>query len=387
MKVRISIIGPIGDIGGRELETGFIAESLANETSEVSIISTANFTKESQLFDFVSHDDAISLNQTIYNKNLWFRCLSWLAYLKSGRKKPLFEYVSNAIAKKTGYNKYAIDTLKGLVDKSDIIVFCAQVTSTYVKELVNYAYAEGILTVIRTSGTIKPINTDQKNWLEKVSKFIHHSETNASSLSALSNHNYAIIDQCTFKEEQMLQIEPTNKCNTLLYLGRLSNEKGILELVTYYKSSKIALELKIIGDGPLFKKVEELSSTSPNIQLLGYKNQDAIIEHITSSDCIIIPSHEESGPLVGLEAMASARLVISTKVGAMPHRLKEATKQFWLDINNLNTLSDNLDKIKELSADEIKAIAEQNREIYLSNYAQTIIESQYKKTIFNLVKT
>ena len=30
MKRRISIIGPIGDVGGRELETGLIAETLSD---------------------------------------------------------------------------------------------------------------------------------------------------------------------------------------------------------------------------------------------------------------------------------------------------------------------------------------------------------------------
>ncbi|WP_299367888.1 glycosyltransferase family 4 protein [Winogradskyella sp.] len=387
MKYKVLILGPIGDIGGRELETGFIARALCNDESEVNIVSTINFTGKSQLFDFVSRNNAMHLNQIIYNRSLWFRCLTWLAYIKSKKKKPRLSYVSNALAKKTGYHTYAVNTLKDFVEKSDVVIFCAQVSSAYVKEITDYASVLGIPTVMRTSSTIPSISANEKIWLEKITLFIHHSESNASRLGELSNHNYTIIDQCTFKEKQMLQIKPTTKCDTLLYIGRLSKEKGILELVNHYKDLKIPLQLKIIGDGPLFNEISDIIKTLPHIHLLGYQSQDNIVDFIKGTDAIIIPSHEESGPLVALEAMASARLVVSTKVGAMPYRLKGATNQFWFDINDANTLTDVLNKIKELTPDEVKNIAQQNREVYLSNYAQSIIESQYKKTIFSLAKT
>jgi len=386
MKSKVTIVGPIADIGGRELETGFIAKALSNEGTEVDVVSTINFTGSSQLFDFVSHSNARFLNQIIYKKSLRFRCLTWLAYIKSQRKKPLLSYVSNAIAKKTGYHNYALRLLKALIEQSDIVIFCAQVSSTYIKEIAVYATSLGIPTVMRTSSTIPAISDVQKIWLEKITLFIHHSESNASRLGELSNHNYTIIDQCTFKEELMLQIEPTHTCTSLLYIGRLSKEKGILELVSHYRDLKMPLQLKIIGDGPLFNEINDISETLPNVHLLGYKSQDDIVGFIKDTDAVIIPSLEESGPLVGLEAMASSRLVISTRVGAMPHRLKGTKNQFWFDINEANTLKDVLDKIKDLTANEIKTIAQQNREVYLSNYAQSIIESQYKKTIFSLAK-
>ena len=82
MKQNLLIIGPIGDIGGRELETGFIANTL-NKDYNVNIISTANYTSKSQIFDFVSKAQIVNLNQLVFNQNLWFKLLAVFSHLKS----------------------------------------------------------------------------------------------------------------------------------------------------------------------------------------------------------------------------------------------------------------------------------------------------------------
>ena len=101
MKQRLLIIGPLGDIGGRELETGFIADTFS-EVYNIKIFSTGNLTSKSQIFDFVSQDQVMTLNGKILKKSPWFRALSYLSYLKSSKKKPLVNYTSNSLSKKNG---------------------------------------------------------------------------------------------------------------------------------------------------------------------------------------------------------------------------------------------------------------------------------------------
>ena len=102
---------------------------------------------------------------------------------------------------------------------------CAQVNSAYVKEIGEYTYNKQVKTVIRTSSTIPKIYNEQKEWLEKVSLFIHHSESNAARLSTLKKHNYTIIDQCTFKEAAMLKLEPVKTFKSVLYMGDYQKKK------------------------------------------------------------------------------------------------------------------------------------------------------------------
>lgn len=385
MKQRLLIVGPLGDYGGRELETGFIAETLSKDF-EIRIFSTGNLTSDSQIFDFVSKVQVETLNETLFKSNLWLRLLSYLSYLKSGKKQSVLNYVSNQFAKKTGYRSSAITHLKNAIDNCDLIMLCVQISSNYVREIVEYANDTNKPVVLRTSNTIKKIDIKNNSWLNNISLYIHHSLSNADRLSSLQNHNYTIIDQCTFKEEELLKIKPAERLKSLLYVGRLSPEKGIKELVDVFLNNTNDLSLKIIGDGELYKDLIRLTDETNSIQLLGYLDQNEIVEHIKNADAVIIPSHEESGPLVGLEAMASARLVISTRVGAMPYRLKDALHQFWFNVNCMDSLDDIINKIQNLNSEEINVIALENRAIYVANYKQTVIESQYKKAIFSLIK-
>jgi glycosyltransferase involved in cell wall biosynthesis len=385
MKQNILIIGPIGDIGGRELETGFIANTLS-EDYNVTICSTANYTSKSQIFDFVSKEEVISLNEFIFNRNLWFKLLAVLGYLKSSKRGLVLDYVSNSSAKKTGYRNYALKQIKKKIDNADAVIICAQISSNYINEVLEYASSKQKPTLFRTSNTIKKSDINHNEWLDKVTLFAHHSLSNAKRLAFLENHNYQLIDQCTFKEDDMLKIEPTKKFKSLLYIGRLSSEKGISELVGFFKNYKLDLNLKIIGDGQLYDELKIECRQLKNVELLGFLNQDAILDYINQSDAIIITSHEESGPLVGLEAMASARLVISAKVGAMPDRLSGCKNQFWFDINNLETLEAIINHIKKLDASKIKETAIENRKRYINKYRKEIIQNQYKNAIFKLLK-
>ena len=72
MKKKILFIGPIGDFGGRELETGFMAKSLSNDF-DIEILSTGNLTLNSQIFDFVPTEIVQTLNECIYKNSFRFR--------------------------------------------------------------------------------------------------------------------------------------------------------------------------------------------------------------------------------------------------------------------------------------------------------------------------
>ncbi|OZV67580.1 glycosyltransferase family 4 protein [Winogradskyella aurantia] len=386
MNPKILIVGPIGDAGGRELETGFIAETLLEMDCELQIVSTIDYTINSQVFDFIEGHYMSSLNSEVLKKSTWFRMLATLAHLRSNKERPLSAFASNSYAKKLGFKSYALKTLKNLVFEADLVFFCAQLTSAYLNDIAEYASELNKPIVLRTTGNILDCDTKQKDWLEKITLFIHHSQTNANRLSFLKNYNYEIIDQCTFKEDDLLNLTPTKEFRSLLYIGRLSKEKGIEELVSVIKTHKdIGLKLNIVGDGPLGEPLQESCQDIKAIEFFGYQKQDKVIKHIQSCDAIIIPSFEEAGPLVGLEAMAAARLIISTKVGAMPHRLHNTLNQFWFEVGNPKSLLDVITRIKSLTSSEIEEIANQNREQYIADYKKSTIRNLYKNTIFNLI--
>ena len=72
----------------------------------------------------------------------------------------------------------------------------------------------------------------------------------------------------------------------LIYAGRISEEKGITELINTFESSDIKdYTLKIIGEGPLLKKLKK--NSYDNTILLGRLDNETTLKHIRNSSIVI----------------------------------------------------------------------------------------------------
>jgi glycosyltransferase involved in cell wall biosynthesis len=90
----------------------------------------------------------------------------------------------------------------------------------------------------------------------------------------------------------------------VLFAGRLSREKGILELV----EAAQAMELVVAGDGPLRAKVPGALGFVPHRELGELYERSAVVA---------CPSHREGFGVVCAEAMAYGRPVVATAVGGL----------------------------------------------------------------------
>jgi glycogen(starch) synthase len=89
---------------------------------------------------------------------------------------------------------------------------------------------------------------------------------------------------------------------TVLYAGRLSPEKGVLELL----EAANGIPLVIAGDGPLRDRVPEA---------LGFVSHDELDRLYTRAAVVACPSYREGFGVVCAEAMAHARPVVASAVG------------------------------------------------------------------------
>ncbi len=90
----------------------------------------------------------------------------------------------------------------------------------------------------------------------------------------------------------------------VLYVGRLSPEKGILDLT----AAAEGIPLVVVGDGPLREQVPQALGFVPNDELGPYFRRAAVVA---------VPSRREGYGVVCAEAMAHGRPVVASAVGGL----------------------------------------------------------------------
>lgn len=111
----------------------------------------------------------------------------------------------------------------------------------------------------------------------------------------------------------------------LLYVGRLSTEKGIMLLIESINiiPEEFKIKLVIAGDGVLKKDIITESRKNPRIVFLGWLNKDELAEIYNVSHILIVPSIVPEGhPRVVEEAMAFKKWIIGSDLGGLQEVLR-----------------------------------------------------------------
>lgn len=115
-------------------------------------------------------------------------------------------------------------------------------------------------------------------------------------------------------------IETSDRRSGALFVGRLSQEKGIKTLFKAWEG--INNILKIIGDGPLHD--EARTNSIENINFLGRKSPLEILSEMKASLFLIMPSEcYETFGMVIIEAFACGLPVIASRLGAMAELVED----------------------------------------------------------------
>jgi len=107
-------------------------------------------------------------------------------------------------------------------------------------------------------------------------------------------------------------------------VGRLTRQKGfdvLLDAFARLGSRSAGIDLLIAGDGPerqSLRSQRDRLELEGRVNLLGAADEDKIASLYSGALFVVCPSRWEGLPLVCLEAMASTRAVVATKVDGIP---------------------------------------------------------------------
>ena len=107
-----------------------------------------------------------------------------------------------------------------------------------------------------------------------------------------------------------------------VYVGNLKADKGVLDLAKAWDTIAAQIpdaRLAIIGGGPARDQLAAaVDKFGDRVILLGPRPLGEVPKWMAAADVVTLPSHAEGTPNVVLEALASGRRVVATRVGGIP---------------------------------------------------------------------
>jgi len=218
------------------------------------------------------------------------------------------------------------------------------------------------------------INNHKKRgtWNNKVSRLIALTNFGRKKFIDSGINKSQIVVKPNFVDD--IGNKSFTKENYALFVGRISEEKGISSLIKAW--SKIDYKLVIAGDGPLTNKL--LNTKNKNIHYIGRKNKHEILELMGKASFLVMPSIWYEGlPMVIIEAFCAGLPVIGSKIGTIEEAIDNNVTGIHFEPNNPEDLREKVNKIindKKL----LTTLSENARKEFLNKYTP---EKNYSQLI------
>lgn len=156
-----------------------------------------------------------------------------------------------------------------------------------------------------------------------------------------------------------------------LFVGRLSQEKGVATLIDAYLQNNLRIPLKIVGDGPLREVLQarvEATGLENAIQSLGWQDKSAVLSLMCSANFLVFPSTWYEGfPVTILEAFACGLPVLASRLGSMAEMVEDGVTGLHFEAGNSADLANKLQWAYE-HPKEMICMGKNARRIYEAHY-------------------
>jgi glycosyltransferase involved in cell wall biosynthesis len=124
-----------------------------------------------------------------------------------------------------------------------------------------------------------------------------------------------------------------------LFVGRLSEEKGVLVLLKAWRALSRQIPLRIVGAGVLAERVRSEANAIPGVEYLGLRSRAEVNELMQRATTLIFPSLWYEGvPRTILESFATGTPVIASRMGAMESLVEHRRFGLLFEPGNVDAL-------------------------------------------------
>jgi glycosyltransferase involved in cell wall biosynthesis len=125
------------------------------------------------------------------------------------------------------------------------------------------------------------------------------------------------------------QLSRSAERGRLLFAGRVANGKGLVELLHAVARNSAAITKLVLagaepdpGYGARLRKEADALGIGKRVRFAGLLSEQELLREFSLAEVLVLPSHQETAPMVVQQAMASGLAVIATTVGGIPYQIQ-----------------------------------------------------------------
>lgn len=250
-----------------------------------------------------------------------------------------------------------------------------------------------VLEIMHITGYPKAANAREEIYKTLLNFFIKADSSKAKAVRVINeNQTPGFLIKAGVAREKLIYIpafyidlnifrpRESEKEYDLIFIGRLAENKGIdLFLET---ARRLGAKTAIVGDGPLKRKIESRIKNyefGGRVILRGWvEGSEEVAELLNRSRVLVMPSYNEGGPRVVLEAMACGVPVLATPVGIVPDIIKDGESGRIIDwsakdiVWKAGGLLDNKDEYDKYRFAGLEIVKQFERKEAIKNYADKL---------------
>jgi glycosyltransferase involved in cell wall biosynthesis len=151
---------------------------------------------------------------------------------------------------------------------------------------------------------------------------------------------------------------PASDPKKVLFVGRITPEKGLRQLIEALAPLEAEWELIVAGDGEERKPCQELASqlsVAHKIQFLGWKTKWEVTSLYRKCGIVVVPSlWPEPFGRVGPEAFVNGRPVVAFAVGGVPDWLEDGTSGYLISPGDVVQLRNRIGMLLESPTQQVQ---------------------------------
>ncbi|MFQ5772368.1 MAG: glycosyltransferase family 4 protein [bacterium] len=170
--------------------------------------------------------------------------------------------------------------------------------------------------------------------------------------------------------------------NLILFVGRITFNKGLHILIKSLNNLKKSIHLVIIGPpwdarylGEMLKLIENKNKGDLHkITYLGVQDHRNVAKWCQRASVFVLPSLVEAGGIVNLEAMSCETPVVATNVGGVPEFVRDGETGLLVPANNPDRLAESIQYLLDNEDVRIKFGREGRKWVVKHFSVETVVE-------------